>query len=265
VGEFSFVLYGAAVALQILPKEDSAILAAAVALSMFLTPVLAFIYEKWVEPKLSKRSKMEQDKIEDEKPTVIIAGFGRFGQIVGRLLYANRIPATVLDFEPDQIELLRRFGFKVYYGDATRIDLLEAAGIASAKVLVVAIDNVEESLKLIDLVKSHFPHLKIFARARNVQHVYDLYDRQVDVIERETFEASLKMGSELLNHLGWPAYQAQVAANKFRSHNYKMLKDLHQSRGDQTALVAKAKQARQDLEEMFAQDTSQLKETDEGW
>lgn len=265
VGEFAFVLFGSAVTMGILPKQEAGVLVAAVALSMFATPVLSALFEKLVEPKLDSKSKMPMDTIADESPTVLIAGFGRFGQIVGRLLYANRIKATVLDFEPDQIELLRKFGFKVYYGDATRLELLEAAGIRSAKVLVVAIDNVEECLKLIDLVKEHFPSLTIFARARNVQHVYELMDRNIAIIERETFESSLKMGTDLLHHLGWPAHQAVRAAHKFRAHNIQMLKDLHQSREDQADLVAKAKQARKDLEEMFAQEDENLKSQQGNW
>jgi glutathione-regulated potassium-efflux system ancillary protein KefC len=138
---------------------------------------------------------------------VIIAGFGRFGQIVGRLLNANRIKLTVLDHDPDQIELLRRFGFKVFYGDATRVDLLHAAGAAKARALVLAIDDIEDSLALADAVREHFPDLPILARARNVTHMYELMDRGVTIIERETFESALQLGRRVLALLGYGAYR----------------------------------------------------------
>ena len=266
VGEFAFVLFGAAVALKVLPEETAAILSAAVALSMLTTSVFVLLYDKFLlQFFTATKDETPQDTIENEFNPVIIAGFGRFGQIIGRLLYANHITATVLDFEPDQIELLRKFGFKVYYGDAPRMDLLQSAGAAQAKILVVAIDDVEDSLRLIDLAKEHFPNLQIFARARNVQHVYKLMDRQVQVIERETFESSLKMGTEVLKSLGWGAFQAMQAGHRFRMHNNKMLVDLHPSNGDQATLVAKAKQAREDLEKMFNQEKELLRQGDQGW
>lgn len=208
---------------------------------------------------------MKEDVITDEGSPVIIAGFGRFGQVVGRLLYANRIAATVLDFEPDQIELLRRFGFKVYYGDATRLDLLESAGAARARILVAAIDDVDDNLKLIDLAREKFPHLKIAARARNVAHYYQLMDRKVDVIEREMFEGSLRLGVEVLRGLGWSAYRAVVAAGRFREHNLEMLKDLHPRRGNEADMVARAKQAREDLAKMFEEDADLREKADTGW
>ncbi|MBS7766622.1 NAD-binding protein, partial [Klebsiella pneumoniae] len=133
---------------------------------------------------------------------VLIAGFGRFGQIIARLLYAQGIGVTVLDHDPDQIDFLKQYGFKVFYGDATRMDLLEAAGAAKARILVVAIDGMEDSLQLIDRVRQRFPHLRIYARARHVSHVYLLKDRGVELYEREMFEGSLMMGRRVLEGLG---------------------------------------------------------------
>lgn len=265
VGEFAFVLIGAAQGLRILTVDFAGTLVAIVALSMLLTPLSVLFYDKIFMQFFDRQEQMEDDKIENENNPVIIAGFGRFGQIIGRLLYANRVKATVLDHEPSQIELLRRFGFKVYYGDATRMDLLESAGAHQAQILVVAIDNVDDSLKLIDLAKETFPHLHIFARARNVAHVYALMDRKVEIIERETFESSLRMGSAVLRCLGWPAYQSVVAANIFRDHNLEMLKDLHQTRDNPDELVAKTKQARDDLEKMFQKENHYLERADEPW
>ncbi|WP_374079530.1 glutathione-regulated potassium-efflux system protein KefC [Bdellovibrio bacteriovorus] len=265
VGEFAFVLIGAAQELRILTVDFAGTLVAIVALSMLLTPLSVLFYDKIFMQFFDRQEQMEDDKIENENNPVIIAGFGRFGQIVGRLLYANRVKATVLDHEPSQIEMLRRFGFKVYYGDATRMDLLESAGAHQAQILVVAIDNVDDSLKLIDLAKETFPHLRIFARARNVAHVYALMDRKVEIIERETFESSLRMGSAVLRYLGWPAYQSVVAANIFRDHNLEMLKDLHQTRDNPDEMIAKTKQARDDLEKMFQKENHYLERADEPW
>src|SRR3546814_7954073 len=141
--------------------------------------------------------------------------------IVVRLLHANRVGATILDHDPEIIDALRKFGFKVFYGDATRLDLLEAAGAARAKILVVAVDNTESSLELVDLAKQHFPNLKIIARARDLPHAVELMNREVPVIERETFRSALRIGEETLKMLGMPASTARKRALTFKQHNEK--------------------------------------------
>jgi glutathione-regulated potassium-efflux system ancillary protein KefC len=196
---------------------------------------------------------------------VIIAGFGRFGQIVGRLLRANQIPLTVLDHDPDQIELLRKFGMKVFYGDATRIDLLQAAGAGKARALIVAVDSVEDSLALVDAVRRNFPDLKIMARARNVSHLYDLMDRGVTVIERETFESALQLGRNVLRQLGFGAYRARQAAQKFRLHNIQSLHSVYPYYKDQEQFISMARQSRDELNEMFARDLAALEEEKNNW
>lgn len=265
VGEFAFVILGAAQALKIFNKDVSERLITIVALTLLATPLLVLVYDKVVARFFDISGEREPDVIEELENPVIIAGFGRFGQIVGRLLYANKISATVLDHEPDQIELLRRFGFKIYYGDATRLDLLESAGIRKAKILVVAIDNVEENLKLVRLAKEHFPHLKIYARARNIQHVYDLLDLDIELIERETFEASLKMGVEVLRGLGWSAYESVKRAQMFRRHNLDVIKDMHSKRKNEKEFLAKARQAREDLEKMFEEENQLRTQPGTSW
>ncbi len=264
VGEFDFVLVGAAAGLKIIDVQANQILLAVVALSMLLTPVAILIYDKVYVRFFDCVHTEETEVAEDGDIPVIIAGFGRFGQIVGRLLYANRVRAVVMDYEPTQIELLRKFGFKVRYGDATRLDLLEAAGAARAQVLVVAIDDVEASLKLVDIAKENFPHLKIYARARNVAHTYSLMDRNVDGIERELLDSSLRLGSSVLRGLGWPAYQSVVAANIFREHNISMTKDLYTRRDNPDEMISKSKQARDDLERMFEKENEYLNQA-ESW
>jgi glutathione-regulated potassium-efflux system ancillary protein KefC len=174
------------------------------------------------------------------------------------VLYGNQIRATVLDHDPDQIEQLRKFGFKIYYGDATRLDLLEAAGARAAKILVVAVDDQEDCLMIVDLAKEHFPHLRIVARARNVAHLYKLMDRKVEVIERETFDASVRMGSEVLKMLGWSPFEAVRAGHKFREHNLRTVAELFNKRSDQREMISVAKQAREDLEKMMAGESHNL-------
>jgi len=265
-GEFAFVVFGAAATAGILAPDTAALLVLAVALSMVSTPLLLLVHERLLAPLLADGRQRPDDRIESENHPVIIAGFGRVGQIVGRLLAANRIGATVLDHDPDQIELLRRFGFKVFYGDATRLDLLESAGIATARVLVVAIDDMEESLALIDAVRLAHPHLEIVARARNVTHYYKLRDRGVTLIERETFESALQMGRDVLHALGFGAYRARAAAMKFRMHNIALLERLYPHYKDQARVMAISKQGRDELEEMFAGDVEARRgERHEGW
>ncbi|MFJ3046113.1 glutathione-regulated potassium-efflux system protein KefC [Herbaspirillum chlorophenolicum] len=253
-GEFAFIVFGAAVGANVLTPDVSSILIVVVALSMLVTPLLLLIHDRLLIRWLDTGSRRPEDKIEQQEHPVIIAGFGRFGQIVGRLLHANGIHATVLDHDPDQIDFLRKFGFKVFYGDATRIDLLRTAGAAQARLLVIAIDDAQAALELVDKVKEEFPHLAIAARARNVTHYYDLLDRGVTVLERETFESALQMGRRALEQLGFGAYRARQAAMKFRAHNIKTLYELYPHYKDQQQMVSMAVQAREELQAMFASD-----------
>ena len=253
-GEFAFVVFGAAATARVFSEETSSILVVVVALSMVTTPLLLVLYDKVIAPYFLASQKRPDDEIEENENPVIIAGFGRFGQIIGRLLHANKIGLTVLDHDPDQIELLRKFGFKVFYGDATRMDLMRAAGITKARLLVVALDDIEGSLKLVAAVRRIAPDLPIIARARNVTHYFDLMDLGVTVIERETFESALQLGREALRVMGFGAYRARQAAMKFRTHNLQTLHDMYPHQKDQQKIVSIAKKAREELEEMFAHD-----------
>jgi glutathione-regulated potassium-efflux system ancillary protein KefC len=253
-GEFAFVVFGAAATARVYPAEVASILVVVVAMSMLVTPLLLILYDKVLVARLRGQREREPDPIDSNEGHVIIAGFGRFGQIVGRLLRANRVRMTVLDHDPDQIELLRRFGFKVFYGDATRTDLLHAAGAAKARALVLAIDDIEDSLQLVDAVRNEFPDLPILARARNVTHYYQLMDRGVTLIERETFESALQLGRHVLCELGYGAYQARQAALKFREHNKSSLLAVYPFYKDQQQFVSMAKRARDELDAMFERD-----------
>ncbi|MFC5473052.1 glutathione-regulated potassium-efflux system protein KefC [Paraherbaspirillum soli] len=263
-GEFAFVVFGAAATAHVFTQETSSILVVVVALSMVTTPLLLVLYDKLLEPWFRRSTQRPPDEIDDNENPVIIAGFGRFGQIIGRLLHANQFGLTVLDHDPDQIDLLRKFGFKVFYGDATRIDLLRTAGIAKARLLVVAIDDVEGSVKLVAAVRHAFPQLQIIARARNVTHYFELMNLGVTVIERETFESALQLGRQALRHLGFDAYHARQAAMKFRTHNLQTLHELYPHHKDQQKMVSIAKKAREELEEMFAHDRTLCEDSPTG-
>ncbi|NEX59776.1 glutathione-regulated potassium-efflux system protein KefC [Noviherbaspirillum galbum] len=263
-GEFAFVIFGAAATAKIFSPDIASALMVVVALSMVATPLMLLVHDNVIAPRLRRADQRPDDDLHGQNEPVIIAGFGRFGQIIGRLLHANRIGLTVLDHDPDQIDLLRKFGFKVFYGDATRVDLLHAAGAAKARALVVAIDGVEESIRLVEAVRKEFPDLPILARARNVSHYYDLMDRGVTVIERETFESALQLGRRTLQELGFGAYRARQAAMKFRAHNLKSLLDVYPFYKDQQQMISMAAQAREELEAMFAKDAEVVTDGSQG-
>jgi glutathione-regulated potassium-efflux system ancillary protein KefC len=266
-GEFAFVVFGAAATARVFTEDTASLLVVVVALSMVVTPLVLMAHDRIMARRECEDTKPDADAIEPNEDHVIIAGFGRFGQIVGRFLNANGIRLTVLDHDPDQIEVLRRFGFKVFYGDATRADLLRAAGAARARALVVAIDDIEDSLDLVETVRRDYPGLQIFARARNVTHYYQLMDRGVSMIERETFESALQLGRSVLTAgLGHNAYRIRQAALKFRKLNIANVHAVYPYYKDREQYVSMAKQAREELEEMIARDRrAQEGETRHDW
>jgi glutathione-regulated potassium-efflux system ancillary protein KefC len=251
-GEFAFVVFGVARQAQVLAPQWEALLTAAVAVSMATTPLLVLAYDRMCARQA--RAAGEADTIDDDSAPVIVAGFGRYGQIVGRMLFAHGIRATVLDHDPEQIDLLRKFGFKVFYGDATRLDLLHAAGAAKARLLVVAIDGVEDSLALVDRARAEFPNLRIVARARNVRHWLELQERGVEAVERETFESALRTGRAALEALGMEPFEARELADGFRRYNVALLRRLLPHFRDEAKTVALAKSGRSELEENLRRD-----------
>ena len=253
-GEFAFVVFGAAAAARVFDPATSSLLVVVVALSMLATPLLLILYDRVLEPRWQARKQRAADTIEENAGHVIIAGFGRFGQIVGRLLHANQVPLTMLDHDPDNVDTLREFGFKVFYGDATRTDLLHAAGAARARALVLAIDGIEDSLKLAAAVRAEFPDLPVLARARNVTHYYELMELGVTVIERETFDSALMLGRRAMEELGFGAYLARQAAMRFREHNLKSVLEVYPYYKDREQYVSMARRAREELHAMFERD-----------
>ena len=252
-GEFGFVVFQASAQAGVIDATAASLLVAAVAISMLVTPLALVIVDRFVTPRLASRGAPKLDEIDQpQREAVIIAGFGRYGQIVGRLLLANGMQPTVLDHDGEQIEAVRRFGWRAFYGDATRLDLLRVAGAAEARVLVVAIDDVAQSLALVDLAREHFPQLTLVARARNVQHWYQLNDRGVAHIERETFDAALMSARSVLEALGFERHQARNLALRFRRHNLEQLQESAPHFRDESRLIAMSKIGRQQMEQFMA-------------
>ena len=253
-GEFAFVVFQAA-GPDVLPPEITSLLIGAVALSMLLSPLLLVMIDKWILPRYSLHARPQLTEIaEQQEPKVLICGFGRYGQIVGRALWAQGLAVTVLDHDADTVEGLRQFGFRVFYGDATRLDLLRTAGAATARVVVVAVDDVEQSLEIVDLMRENFPQARIVARARNLSHLYQLRDRGVGHIERELFESSLRSARATFEALGWPAHEAREMVMRFRHRNIKLMEATYPHYKDRAKVIAVAKEGRQQFEEQMARE-----------
>jgi glutathione-regulated potassium-efflux system ancillary protein KefC len=253
-GEFAFVVFQAA-GPDVLPPEVTSLLIGAVALSMLLSPLLLVLLDKFVLPRYSRHQGPQLEEISEQQDAkVIICGFGRYGQIVGRMLMSQGLRVTVLDHDADTVEGLRQFGFRVFYGDATRLDLLRTAGAGTAKAIVVAVDDIEQSLEIVDLVKENFPQARIIARARNVTHLFQLRDRGVTQVEREVFESSLRSARSVLEALNWPAHEARESTMRFRLRNIKLTDEIYPHYKDRAKLIAANKAGRQQFEEQMARE-----------
>jgi glutathione-regulated potassium-efflux system ancillary protein KefC/glutathione-regulated potassium-efflux system protein KefB len=252
-GEFAFVLFTLASGQHILDQQTVDLLILAVTLSMMLGPLL-LIAQEAAAARLESRSQRPFDEFEDPEIQVLIAGFGRFGQIVARILRARRIPFTALDSNQTHVDFVRRFGNKVYYGDASRLDLLRAAGADKASVFVLAIDDAEASTRTAALVREQFPHLKLFARARSRQHAFALMDAGVKNIIRETYGSSLEMSELVLQALGETAEEARTTVRRFRRHDESMLAAQYAVKEDETKFIAATAEAAQQLEKLFEAD-----------
>ncbi len=252
-GEFAFVLFTLVAAEHILKQETADLLVLAVTLSMMIGPLLLIVSDA-VMRRLEVRSTRPFDDFDDQNIRVLIAGFGRFGQIVARIMSARHIAFTALDSNQTHVDFVRRFGNKVYYGDASRLDLLRAAGAETASVFVLAIDDVEASVRTAVLVRTQFPHLKLFARARNRQHAFSLMDAGVKNIIRETYASSLEMSELVLQSLGETAESARTAVRRFRRHDEATLASQYAVKEDATKFLAASQAAAQQLEKLFEAD-----------
>jgi len=258
-GEFAFVVFQAASGARVFDTDTASLLNGAVALSMLASPLLLIAVDRLVLPRFANCNVPQMEELSEQQfAPAIIAGFGRYGQIIGRLLLAQGMSPTVLDHDAEMIEAAGSFGYRVYYGDATRLDLLRTAGAASARVLVVAVDDVEQSLEIVDLARAHFPQLEIVARARDVTHWNQLRERGVVRVERELFESSLRSARSVLEVLGVEPHAARVAAMRFRQHNLALFETLRPHFKDQKQLIAAVKQGRAQLEQQMAQEREEL-------
>ncbi|WP_163870018.1 monovalent cation:proton antiporter-2 (CPA2) family protein [Myxococcus eversor] len=261
-GEFAFVLFALAVSFHVMSTELSDLLVVVVGLSMATTPLLYVAYERWGRPRFqAKTQAREYDVAPDEDHPVIIAGFGRVGQVVGRLLRAKRITFTAIDASPEHIDFMKRFGSQVFYGDASRLDLLRAARADKARVFVLAIDDVEASMRTARTVKEHFPHLTIFARARNRVHAYQLLDLGIEHVMRETFAGSVEMGGDILQTMGLTFSESHRVMERLKDHDEKLLRETARFHRDEQKLVEAAARARRELESLFEQDDAEAKKS----
>ena len=255
-GEFAFVVFGQAQRDGLLDAAVHDRLVAIVGLSMALTPLLLIAVSRLLSAHPAPRPRRDYDRIDNEHPQVLVAGFGRFGQIVARLLTAQRVPFVAIEHSPEQVDFVRRFGSQIYYGDPTRLDLLRAAGADGVRVFVIAIEDVEANLKAARLVRREYPRAKLLARARNRRHAWELMDLGVEVV-RETFFSSLHLGERVLVALGTPEAIAADRARRFREHDEALLRTQHLVYDDEAALIQTSQEARKDLEQLFAADVGE--------
>jgi monovalent cation:proton antiporter-2 (CPA2) family protein len=265
-GEFAFVLISFAAQNQVLNESMGNTLVATVALSMVIAPFLFTINEKLVQPRFSSRlPDREADEIDEKDNPVILAGFGRFGHIVGRVLNLKGVRTTVLDLDADQVALVRKLGLKVFYGDATRLELLRAAGADKAKLLVVAVGEEETSLLIIETAQKHFPNLKILARAFGRDHAYRLLEQGVENIFRETLGSALDLSVAALRALDFPAYEAQRAARFFREYDEQSVRALAPYAKNEKELISQTRERIQTLDQLMEIERSQVHQPDTGW
>jgi glutathione-regulated potassium-efflux system protein KefB len=255
-GEFAFVILGLVTGARLLAQETVDLMAVVVTLSMASTPVL-LLMDDWLRSTETSRVAPLFDAPPADEGHVVIAGLGRFGQIVARILRARGIRFTALDISPEQIELVRRFGAEGYYGDASRLDILEAAQTQKARAFVLAIDDIEASLKTAEIVRQHFPHVPIYARARNRQHVHKLMDLGIQEMRRETFLASIELTRDLLLGLGISSAEARRITETFAELDRKRLYDDYEHASDADKLRLNAKRFAEELEQIFREDSAE--------
>ncbi len=269
VGEFAFVLLSFGVQEHVFTPELASPLVAAVAISMALTPAAFIVLERWVLPRVSEpEAERPQETPEDADTPVVIAGYGRFGQMVGRILRANRIPMTILDLDPEMVDILGRLGVKVYYGDASRIDLLHAAGCARAKLFILAVDDRGEASKIAETVRQHYPDLRIIARCTDRPHYWELRSLGVKTVVRETFGSAYETGIEALKALGYRAHTAHRLARRWRDHEEAVLEELGElwGSGDRDAYFTRARGAMEEAERLMRdEDPTVYSDQDAGW
>lgn len=268
VGEFSFVIFSFSGQLEILDRYWTDVMMSVTALSMSVTPILLVLYERVLVPYTGVKEKNEDQETEEihKKHPVIIAGFGHFGSTVGRFLRANKIDSTILDHDSDRVDMLRKMGFDVYYGDATRVDLLKSAGIENAKILIAAIDDPQTNFKLVKTVKKHFPHIQIMARAKNRLDAYDFIEQNVKHIYRETLYTSVYLAVDVLTNLGFRKYTATRKGLDFIKYDEQAIKKLAKHRHNMKDYIISVRKQIELQEKLISEDLhSNLTVEDHAW
>jgi len=263
-GEFAFVLITFVVGAHVMNREEAALATAVVALSMALTPLAFALYERFVLNRAASRDEPERLPFDDGAPDAIVAGFGRFGQIATRLLMANDFKVVLLDSSIEQIDLIRRFGWPVHYGDASRLDLLRAAGADKAKILMVAIDDKDKAIEMVRAATEYFPNLTILARAFDRRHAYELMSAGADELERETFESALAFGKKSLLRLGLSDRRAAKAVSLFREHDKALFKRLAPVYGQEENYIMAVRDSRDTMQKLLSAEMRRVAAEEEG-
>jgi len=264
-GEFAFVLFSAAPSAKMFSGDQMPLLLVTVTLSMMTTPLLMNGIDRLLAHRFNEPDEnAEKHFVEDDQPQVIVVGFGRFGQVVGRLLMANNKRITVLERDISAVSLMRKYGYKVYYGDATELELLRAAGAENAQSIVITCNDPEDSMTIVQLCQQHFPQLEILARARGRVEAHELLQAGVTLFSRETFSSALELGRKTLISLGMHPHQAQRAQQHFRRLDMRMLRELVPSHDD-SAQVSRVREARRELEDIFQREMQHEKRQFDGW
>jgi glutathione-regulated potassium-efflux system protein KefB len=258
-GEFAFVLFAVAAGGHVIEQSMTDTLIVVVSLSLAVTPLLVTVNDKWLRIGRAVAEPRPYDRVEPRDHRVIIAGFGRFGQMIARTLRLRKIPFTALEASFEQVDFVRKYGNKIHFGDASRLDLLRAARADLAEIFVLAIDDMDASVRTAEMVRKHFPNLTIYARARNRVHTYRLMDVGVDRIVRETFLSSLELARDVLAGLGYSMTEAEETVRRFRRHDEELLVRQHKLHHDEAKLIAASKEGAEELQRLFEQDAGAVK------
>ncbi len=267
-GEFAFVLFSAAMAQNVFNKDQMSLLLVVVTLSMITTPLLMQVTDRFLTYRYNNKDEKDKDEapyVENDDPQVIIVGFGRFGQVVGRLMMANKVRITVLERDVVQVGILRKYGYKVYYGDAAELELLRAAGADKAQSIVITCNAPEDTMDVVHLCQRYFPHLKILARARGRVEAHELLQAGVSQFSRETFSSALELGRKTLVEQGMHPHQAFRAQQHFRRLDMRMLRELVPPHLGDVAQISRVKESRRELEEIFQREMQHERKRFDGW
>lgn len=266
--EFAFVLISFSKQNQLFTSEISELLLLIVILSMAISPLLLIFNDKAISPLLARwQNKIEYDEVEESENPIIIAGFGRFGLVIGRLLMANGFKVTIIDSNPSNVEILRKFGFKLYYGDVTRHRVIEKAGIKNAKLVILSMAEYEDALKVADFIRKNYPRVKIFARAKDLFHAFDFYNLNIKAVKPEVFHSAAELGEMVLANLGFSKYEAYKATRTFKHHEEQVLEDLYELwKTDKKHFIQESRRFSEQLSETLkAEKNYNIHETDCAW